>query len=123
MTYEMESPQRVLAALSDPTRQQIVAQLRGGARSVGEIAGPLPVSRPAVSQHLKVLSDCGLLHVSRRGTRRIYAIAPQAVAGLRTYLDRLWDDALTAYAAEATRQARQMAQTGSKEGDPHDPTG
>ena len=123
MANDYVNAESMLAALADPTRRAIVTRLRAGALPVGALSDGLPVSRPAVSQHLKVLSDCGLLHVSRRGTRRIYAIAPQAVAGLRAYLDTLWDDALTAYAAEAARQARQMAQTGSEEGDPHDPTG
>jgi len=97
----------MLAALSDGTRRAIVGQLRGGARSVGDLAEALPVSRPAVSQHLRVLTDCGLLTVTRSGTRRLYAIAPLAVQDLRRYLDALWDDALAAYAAEAHRQAQQ----------------
>ena len=87
MTYEMESPQQVLAALSDPTRQQIVAQLRGGARSVGEIAGPLPVSRPAVSQHLKVLKDAGLVRFSRDGVRPTYVLNPIPFEALKADLE------------------------------------
>ncbi len=117
MTNEYANPEAALSALSDPTRRSIVSHLRGGARSVGELAGHLPVSRPAVSQHLKVLSDCGLLTVTRHGTRRYYAIAPEAVAGLRAYLDTLWDDALEAYAAEARRQAR-LISTKETEDDP-----
>lgn len=94
-----------MTALADGTRRHIVQELRGGARSVGDLAQVVPVSRPAVSQHLKVLSDCGLLTVTQQGTRRLYAIAPDTVAELRAYLDGLWDDALAAFAAEARRQA------------------
>lgn len=108
MTYTNDNPQNILSALSDPTRQAILGQLRAGALPVGELSGHLPVSRPAVSQHLKVLTDCGLLTVTRRGTRRYYAIQPQAVAALRDYLDTLWNDALEAFAAEARRQANDL---------------
>ncbi len=82
---------------------------------MGELAQKLPVSRPAVSQHLKILSDCGLLSVSRQGTRRLYAIAPAAVADLRAYLDQLWDDALCNFAAEAQHQASQSETQGDTE--------
>ena len=106
MANQIGNPEDVLSALSDPTRRQIVQNLRNGGLSVGELAGQLPVSRPAVSQHLRVLSDCGLLTASRHGTRRVYAIAPDAVAQLRAYLDLLWDDALASYAAAAQGQAK-----------------
>lgn len=96
-----------LSALADPTRQQIVERLHGHPQSVAELAQGFPVSRPAISQHLKVLSDAGLLAVSRQGARRIYRLDPGGVAGLRAWLDRMWGDALAAYAAEATRQANQ----------------
>ena len=104
-TPEPDLAEPMLAALSDGTRRSIVHALRGGARSVGDLAEDMPVSRPAVSQHLRVLTDCGLLTVTRRGTQRLYCIAPLAVQELRRYLDGLWDDALSAYAAEARRQA------------------
>lgn len=86
-----------IAALADPSRRAIVEALRDGAKPVGQIAGTLPISRPAVSQHLKVLSDAGLLVCSSQGTRRLYALSPDGIAALRKYLDALWDDALAAF--------------------------
>lgn len=103
MTY-----QTALHALSDPTRQAIVELLRDTPQPVGALAARFPISRPAVSQHLKVLSDAGLVTASARGTRRIYRLAPDGVASLRRYLDRLWDDALASYAAEAEAEARRQ---------------
>ena len=105
MAYEPARAELALSALADPTRRAIVGHLRNGPRSVGDLAGNLPVSRPAVSQHLRVLTDSGLLTVHQRGTRRIYTLAPVGVTELRHYLEQLWDDALSAYAAEAHRQA------------------
>lgn len=100
-----EPPIQVIEALADPTRRAIVERLRGGPQPVGVIAGDLPVSRPAVSQHLKVLTDAGLAQVTPRGNRRYYALAPEGVDSLRRYLDRLWDDALTAFAEAARTRA------------------
>lgn len=94
-----------LSALADPTRQRIVEGLRGGGKPVGELAALLPVSRPAVSQHLKVLKHAGLVRETRRGTRRIYTVEPQGLVELRRYLDRLWSDALHAFEAEAAKAA------------------
>jgi DNA-binding transcriptional ArsR family regulator len=85
-------------ALADPTRRQIVDQLRGGPRTVGEIAAAMPISRPAVSQHLKVLKESGLVAEKRQGTRHYFAIAPEGIGELRAYLDALWSDALAAFA-------------------------
>ncbi|MEM9550291.1 MAG: metalloregulator ArsR/SmtB family transcription factor [Pseudomonadota bacterium] len=115
MTNGSSSIDLTFAALADPTRRAIVSGLRGGARSVGDLAAGLPVSRPAVSQHLRVLTDAGLLSVEQQGTRRMYALIPQSVADLRRYLDNLWDDALAAYAAEARRQARAKTRSQKKE--------
>jgi DNA-binding transcriptional ArsR family regulator len=98
-----------IGALADPTRQAIVARLRSGPLPVGDLANGLPVSRPAVSQHLKVLSDAGLLTVTACGARRLYALDPQGVASLRAWLDGLWDDALAAYAAAAREEAGREA--------------
>jgi DNA-binding transcriptional ArsR family regulator len=95
-----------LAALADPTRRQVFEQLRSGGRSVGTIAGHLPVSRPAVSQHLKVLKEAGLVREQRDGTRRIYEIDPGGLGALRRWLDQFWDDALDAFKAEAESTAR-----------------
>ena len=77
--------------------------LRQGPRAVGEIARGLPVSRPAVSQHLKVLKEAGLVTDRAEGTRRVYYLDPDGLATLRAWLDRFWDDALGAFQAEAER--------------------
>jgi DNA-binding transcriptional ArsR family regulator len=85
-------------AIGDPTRLAIVAQLADHPQSVGELAARLPVSRPAVSQHLKVLKDAGLVSERPAGTRRIYRLNPAAVAALRDQLDTFWSRALAGYA-------------------------
>jgi DNA-binding transcriptional ArsR family regulator len=93
-----------LDALGDPTRRAIFERLARGPLAVGEIANELPVSRPAVSQHLKVLKDAGLVSDRAEGTRRVYQIDPKGLAMLRKYFDRFWTDALDAFrrAAEET---------------------
>ncbi len=101
------SYQRTIAALADPTRRALIERLRAGPQPVGVLAGGLPISRPAVSQHLKVLSDAGLLLVEPQGTRRLYRLAPKGLDDLRAYLDGLWDDALTDFAAKAQEIARE----------------
>lgn len=88
-----------LGLLGDPTRRAIFQRLAQGPRSVGELAEELPVSRPAVSQHLRALKDAGLVIDRAAGTRRIYQVNPDGVANLRTYLDRIWGDALAAFQA------------------------
>ena len=88
----------ILAALADPMRQEILEKLREGPRAVGEIAAGMTISRPAVSQHLKVLKESGLVAETRRGTRHYFAIAPEGIGELRAYLDGLWSDALAAFA-------------------------
>ncbi|MEM9786710.1 MAG: metalloregulator ArsR/SmtB family transcription factor [Pseudomonadota bacterium] len=98
--------QDAIAALADPTRRVIIDRLRTGPLPVGAIADGMGVSRPAVSQHLKVLSDAGLLSVTPTGNRRVYAIAPEGVDELRRYLDTLWDDALAAFARAAEEKAK-----------------
>ena len=92
--------QAALAALADPTRRQVFEQLRSGPRAVGEIATRVPVSRPAVSQHLKVLKLAGLVADRAEGTRRVYCIDPHGLGALRQYLDQFWDLALAAFQAE-----------------------
>src|SRR5262245_31416351 len=89
---------KIMAALSDPMRQEILEKLRAGPRAVGEIAAGMTISRPAVSQHLKVLKDSGLVAETRQGTRHYFAIAPDGIGELRAYLDALWSDALAAFA-------------------------
>jgi DNA-binding transcriptional ArsR family regulator len=87
-----------LGLLADPTRRAIFERLAQRPRSVGELAAELPVSRPAVSQHLRALKDAGLVVDRAAGTRRIYQVDPAGVANLRAYLDRIWGDALAAFA-------------------------
>ena len=85
------------AALSDPTRRQVLERLATGPRAVGEIAEGLPVSRPAVSQHLKVLKEAGQVSDRQDGARRIYAIDPSGLGAMRAWLDQFWDVALAAF--------------------------
>ena len=92
-TYRLEA----LGALGDPTRRMIFETLTAGPLSVGELAKRLPVSRPAVSQHLRALKDAGLVTDHPAGTRRIYQVNPTGVATLRAYLDQIWGDALAAF--------------------------
>src|ERR671937_1126224 len=90
-----------MTALGDPTRQAILERLAGGPLAVGELAAELPVTRPAVSQHLKVLKDAGLVIDRKVGTRRLYQVDPQALADLRAYFDAYWDQALAAFRTAA----------------------
>lgn len=92
-----------LAALADPTRRQVFERLRAGGQPVGRIAQGLPVSRPAVSQHLKILKEAGLVREERDGTRRIYEIDPGGLGDLRAWLDQFWTIALDAFKAEAEK--------------------
>jgi DNA-binding transcriptional ArsR family regulator len=93
-----------LEALGDPTRRSIFERLRGGPKAVGELAQGLPVSRPAVSQHLRVLREAGLVSERREGTRRVYRLDPGGLAELRSYFDSFWTDALAGFKAEAERR-------------------
>jgi DNA-binding transcriptional ArsR family regulator len=92
MAYE-----KALAALADPTRRTVFERLRKGPASVGELAKGLPVSRPAVSQHLKALKDAGLVRDEAQGTARVYRIHAPGLVALRKYLDSFWGDALTRF--------------------------
>jgi DNA-binding transcriptional ArsR family regulator len=102
----MTNANRVFAALHDPTRRAVLERLRDGPRPVGEIASGLPVTRPAVSQHLKVLKEAGLVDDRSEGTRRIYHIDPKGLGAMRAWLDQFWDSALTALAAEIEKDAK-----------------
>jgi DNA-binding transcriptional ArsR family regulator len=97
--------QSAFAALADPTRRAVFERLRKGPRAVGEIARGLPVSRPAVSQHLKVLKEAGLVTDQAEGTRRVYQIDPRGLGQMRAWLDRFWGSALTAFKEEVERSA------------------
>ena len=96
MTYQM-----TLDALANDARREIVEILRDSPKPVSALAHALPISRPAVSQHLKILSDAGLVSMKPNGTRHLYALRPDGIAALRAYLDTLWTDALGAYVARA----------------------
>jgi DNA-binding transcriptional ArsR family regulator len=94
---------KALNCLSDPTRRRVFERLRGGPKSVGVLAQGLPVSRPAVSQHLKSLKDAGLVKDRTEGTRRVYYIDPEGLGELRRWLDEFWDDALEAFKSEVEK--------------------
>ncbi len=99
MTYE-----RILTALADPTRRAIFEDLRGAPLQVTRLANRHPISRPAVSQHLKVLELAGLVMAQAEGTARLYRADPKGLAPLRAYLDTVWGDVLDAFADEVTQQ-------------------
>jgi DNA-binding transcriptional ArsR family regulator len=94
------------AALAEPMRARIVETLGEGPMAVGALAARLPISRPAVSQHLKVLKGAQLVRDKAEGTRRIYSIDPAGLGALRAWLDRFWDQSLAAYAAAAEREEK-----------------
>ena len=102
----MADSNTALAALADPTRRQIFERLRAGPRAVGEIAQGLPVSRPAVSQHLAVLKSAGLVKDQAQGTRRVYEIDPKGLGAIRAWLDQFWDQALASFQEEVERRIR-----------------
>jgi DNA-binding transcriptional ArsR family regulator len=98
----------VLDALGDPTRRAIFEHLARRPAAVVELAAVVPVSRPAVSQHLKVLKDAGLVQASTEGTRHIYRIDPDGLRGLREYLDRFWSTALTSFKRRVEQEGAQQ---------------
>jgi DNA-binding transcriptional ArsR family regulator len=98
MAYEL-----AIQALADPTRREVFERLRKGPQPVGKIAEGLRVTRPAVSQHLKVLETAGLVRARREGTRRIFSVEVRGLAELRRYLDGFWGDVLEAFRDEAER--------------------
>jgi DNA-binding transcriptional ArsR family regulator len=99
MAYE-----QILTALADPTRRALLEDLRAGPMPVARLAERHPVSRPAVSQHLRVLQDAGLVAAEPRGAARLYRAQPRGLAPLRAYLDQVWGEALQAFADEVNRQ-------------------
>lgn len=99
MSYE-----KILTALADPTRREIFERLRQAPQPVGKLAAGLPVSRPAVSQHLKALKQAGLVTEARQGTRRFYRVDPRGLEPLRRYLNDFWGDVLTSFQAEAENE-------------------
>ncbi len=103
----------MLGALADPTRQTVLDLLRKGPCTVGDLANRLPVSRPAVSQHLVVLKAAGLVEEERQGTRHYFHLNPRSLAELRAHIDSMWRDALTAFSAFASKE---MANHGKRKG-------
>ena len=101
MATNLGAVARQLEALGDPTRRSVFERLQAGPLSVAEIARGMPVSRPAVSQHLRVLKGAGLVTDRRDGTRRLYRIEPDGLSELRAYLDRFWDEALANFKEHA----------------------
>jgi DNA-binding transcriptional ArsR family regulator len=101
----MTNPGAILEALADPTRRQVFELVAAGPVSVGELASTLPVTRPAVSQHLRVLKQVGLVSDHAEGTRRIYALTPSGLDELRSYLDTFWQRSLLAFEA-ATKEEK-----------------
>ena len=94
----------LFVALSDPTRRVLFERLALRSMSVGDLAKGIPVTRPAVSQHLKVLKDAGLVTVHNEGTKRIYGVDPKGVEAMRSYLDKMWDRALIGFKHAAERK-------------------
>jgi DNA-binding transcriptional ArsR family regulator len=99
--------QLALHALGDPTRREIFERLAAGPLSVAHLAEGLPISRPAVSQHLKVLGEAKLVTMEKRGTRSMYRVQQEGIAAIRDYLDRFWDDALANFKALAEKTERE----------------
>jgi DNA-binding transcriptional ArsR family regulator len=104
----MANQMGALTALGDPTRRAIFERLAERPRAVGELARELPVSRPAVSQHLKVLKEAGLVIDRPAGARRIYQLDPDGVGALRAYLDQFWSKALAAYKTAVEQQREEV---------------
>src|SRR5579859_3243351 len=100
----MDDRWEMLGALSDPTRQSVVHLLRNKPSTVGELASQLPVSRPAVSQHLSVLKSAGLVEEERRGTRHYFRLNAKSLAELRGHIDAMWKDALTSFSEFAKKE-------------------
>lgn len=94
-----------IEALSDPTRRKLFEQLRAGPCSVNRLVASVTVSQPAVSQHLRVLSEARLVRMHKQGARRIYSLNPEGLAELRAYVDSLWEDALSAFKKAADEAA------------------
>src|SRR4051812_36807833 len=101
----MANAAEAFAALGDPTRRIIFERLAARPMAVGRLAEKLPVSRPAVSQHLKVLKDAGLVIDRQEGTQRVYRIDPRGIEAMRSYLDRFWDRSLAAFKAAAEEES------------------
>ena len=102
-----QTAEAVFDALGEPVRRRILELLHDGPTAVGQLADRLPVGRPAVSKHLRVLANAGLVEHHRAGTRNLYVLAPGGMAAAQQWLVATWDTALAAYAAEVSRVSRQ----------------
>jgi DNA-binding transcriptional ArsR family regulator len=100
MTRKKATAEAALNALADPTRRQLIERLKSGPRAVGDLASGVPVSRPAVSQHLAVLKAAGLVRDVADGTRRVYEIDPKGLGAVRAWLDDMWGNALERFNSE-----------------------
>jgi DNA-binding transcriptional ArsR family regulator len=109
----------VLAALADPTRRSLLYLLRRKPLPVGELARQMPVSRPAVSQHLKILKEAQLVREHRHGTRHYFGLNPAGFGGLREYADSMWQESLNAFAAYVAEQKRGAAKSRARTGPPN----
>jgi DNA-binding transcriptional ArsR family regulator len=104
----------VMVALADPTRRSIFERLRSRPHTVGELARVARIQQPTVSQHLRVLRGARLVRDRREGTRRYYSASQEGLAELRRYVERMWDDVLTAYAAEDTHSSKSRVATAAR---------
>jgi DNA-binding transcriptional ArsR family regulator len=121
VTYQqVETPDDlpIFAVLADPTRRALLEHLCGKPLSVGELARQMPVSRPAVSQHLKILREAELVREHRRGTRHYFGLNPAGFAGLREYADSMWQEALSAFAAYVAEQTGNTTKQRARVGPP-----
>jgi DNA-binding transcriptional ArsR family regulator len=114
-------PITALAAVANETRARILERLEAGEKTVGELAEGLPVSRPAISQHLRVLEQAKLVTEEYRGTRHVYRLDLKGFAGIRSWVDRFWGDALESFAAEVERQNREPVPEKAQEATPRAP--
>lgn len=117
MAYQCLQPSDhfpVLAVLADPTRRSLLNLLRHKPLPVGELARQVPISRPAVSQHLRILKEAQLVREHRRGTRHYFGLNPEGFAGLREYADSMWQEALSAFAAYVAEQTKGAAKSGPR---------
>jgi DNA-binding transcriptional ArsR family regulator len=105
MTRRKATAEAALNALADPTRRQLIERLKDGPRAVGDLARGVPVSRPAVSQHLAVLKAAGLVRDVAAGTRRVYEIDPKGLGAVRAWLDDMWGNALERFGSELDKDA------------------
>jgi len=106
MPYTKRAMEAALKALAEPNRRRILTLVRDEELSAGEIASHFPLTRPAVSQHLTVLKEAGLVHERRNGTRRLYSVRPEGLTDVKAFLETFWDERLQALKREAEREEK-----------------